>query len=544
MAPAARDRRPAADGRSGGGGGLFRTSALISAGVLVSRATGFARTVVLVAVLGTTSLADAYNFANNVPNIIYELVAGGVLSAVLLPLFVDLLGRRDREATSAVVSVSVVGLAVLAVLGILAAPLLGWGIAAVRGGPEQAEQQQALTVLLRWFMPQVFFYGVMTVVTSLLQARRRFGAAAFAPAVNNLVTISAYLLAPALAGVSLRDAGLGAALTDRWALTVLGLGTTLGVVANAAVLLPALRSERLGLRFRPRLGHPAIRRLGSASRGALGFVAVSQVGVVVTSLLANRYSEAGGYAAYTYASLFFYVAYGLLAVSITTALAPELASSAQAGDLGRLRSEWLRGLRLIVLLMAPASAGLAVLSLPLMRSLPLTAEGAELTASILAWFAAGLAAFSVYHYVVRSFYALSDTTTPFRLAVLQTALVLSAGLLLTPRFGLVGLAASYLFGFTASAVVGFSRFTHRIGRVPASQVAVLPRLVAASLAMAAVTAAVLRLMHWGSRSPSPLALAAVGTVVAGTSYVGYVWALRADADLRSLVALLGRFRRR
>jgi putative peptidoglycan lipid II flippase len=534
------DRRHAA-ARSGG---LLRSSALISAGVLVSRVTGFLRTVVLVGILGTTSLADAYNFANNVPNIVYELVAGGVLSAVLLPIFVDLLVRDDRKGASAVVSVSVVGLAGLTVVGLLSTPALAWAIAAVRGGPERADQQEALTILLRWFMPQVFFYGVMTVSTSLLQARRRFGAAAFAPAVNNLVTVAAYLLAPVVSGVGLKDVSLGGAIADRWTLTVLGLGTTLGVVANAAVLLPALRREHLGLRPTLAFGHPAIRRLGSASRGALGFVAVSQVTVIVTSLLANRYSDAGGYAAYTYASLFFYVAYGLLAVSITTALAPELASAAQAGDMARLRREWLRGLRLIVLLMAPASAGLVVLSLPLMRSLPLTAEGAELTAGILAWFAAGLAAFSVYHYVVRSFYALSDTSTPFRLAVLQNTLILAAGVTLTPRLGLLGLAASYVVGFSVSSVVGFSRFAHRIGGVPVSRVAVLPRMVAAAVAMAVVCAAVVTVLQWGDRSPPPVLVAGTGGVAGVVAYLAYLWALRADADLRALLRVARRVLRR
>ena len=521
-------------------GGLLRSSALISAGVLVSRATGFARTVVLVAILGTTSLADAYNFANNVPNILYELVAGGVLAAVLLPLFVDLLERGDRRGSSAVVTLSVAGLAALTVLGLLLSPALAWAIAAVRGGPERDLQQQALTVLLRWFMPQVFFYGVMTLCTSLLQARRRFGAAAFAPALNNLVTVAAYLLAPVLTGASLDDVGLGPAIADRWTLTVLGLGTTLGVVVNAAVLLPAVAHERLGLRATFAPHDPAVRRMLVASRGALGFVAVSQVAVIVTSLLANRYSDAGGYAAYTYASLFFYVAYGLLAVPITTAWGPELASAAQAGDRRRLRREWLRGLRLIVLLMAPASAGLVALAPPLMRSLPLTAEGAELTAGILAWFASGLAAFSVYQYVVRSFYALSDTSTPFRLAVLQNSLILAAGFVLTPRFGLLGLAASFVLGFVVVAVVGFSRFAHRIGRVPRSQVAVLPRLAAAAVAMAVVSAAAVALLEWGDRSvPAPVA-AAVGLVVAVGSYGAYLWALRADDDLRALVGLARR----
>ncbi len=520
--------------------GLFRSSALISAGVLVSRITGFARTVVLVAILGTTSLADAYNFANNVPNLLYELLAGGVLSAVLLPLFVDLLRRDDRDGTSVVATVSVAGLGVITVVGLLAAPGLAWAIAAVRGGAEQADQQRALTILLRWFLPQVFFYGVMTVSISLLQARRRFGAAAFAPAANNLVAIAAFLLAPTLSGVDLDTASVGAALADRWAFTVLGLGTTLGVVVNALLLLPSLRSEHLGLRPRYIRGHPALRRMATASKGALGFVAVSQISVIVTSLLANRYSVTGGYAAYTYANLFFYVAYGLLAVSITTALAPELAGAAQAGDLPRLRREWLRGLRLIILLMAPASFGLAVMAGPLMAALPFNQEGADLTAGILAWYGVGLGAFSVYQFVVRGYYSLSDTATPFRLALVQNGVIIGTGLVLAPRFGLRGLAASFAIGFVVSAVVSFSRFARRVGRFPISAVAVVPRMVAAALAMAAVTAAVVAVLGWGGRSlPAPV-VSAVGVSVAAASYPAFLWVFRADEDLRALVVLVRR----
>lgn len=520
--------------------GLLRSSALISAGVLLSRLTGFVRTLLLISVLGDGALADVYTFANNVPNLVYELVAGGVMSAVLLPLFVDLLRRDDREATSAVVSVAVGGLAALTVAGVVAAPALGWGIASLSGGVDKQAQQEAFVVLLRWFIPQIFFYGLLTILTALLQARRRFAAAAFAPVLNNVVVIATYLLVGRLTDLDLTETALPAALDERWVLAVLGLGTTLGVVVNAVALFPALRRSRLRLRARFAWHDPALRRLATSAKGALGYVLVSQVGVIVTSILANRFRDEGDYAAYTYANLLFYVAYGLLVVSITTALGPELATAAQTGDRRGLRREWLRGLRLIVLLMGPAAAGLAVLADPLMRSLPLPDDGAGVTAAIFAWYAVGLLPFSVIQHVVRAYYALSETRPPFRLAVLQYGVVIALGLVASPIFGVPGLAWAYAVGFLVTAVVAFSWFAHRLGVLRYSEVAVLPRMVGAALAMATVVAAVQALLVWGGREVDPYVGSALGVLVGAVAYPAFLWGLRADGDLRALLDVLRR----
>jgi putative peptidoglycan lipid II flippase len=520
--------------------GLMRSSAVISAGVALSRLTGFLRTVLLVHVLADQALADVYTFSNNVPNIVYELVAGGVLSAVLLPMFVDLLRTDDREATSAVVTVAVGGLAALTVAGVLAAPALGWAIAELSGGSDRAAQEEALVLLLRWFIPQIFFYGVITVTTALLQARRRFGAVAFAPVLNNLVVIGAYLAAQRASDVELSEVPLRQALDQPVALTILGLGTTAGVVVNAVVLLPFVRRARIHVGFRLSLSHPALRRLGTLSKGALGYVLVSQVGVVATSLLANRYRDDGGYAAYTYANLFFFVVYGLLAVSITTALGPELATAAQVGDRAGLRREWVRGLRLIVLLVAPASAGLAVIAGPLMRILPLSDDGAALTSTIFAWFCIGLVPFSVFQHTVRGYYAVSETSQPFRLAIVQYGVVVGLGVVASPLFGIPGLAAAYAIGFVVSAVVAFARFARRLGRIPVGEVRAVPRMAGAALGAATMMAATVTVLQWGSRSPSDVLVAVVAATVGVVAYPAYLWGFGAADDLGRLVAALRR----
>ncbi|MGD9752310.1 MAG: murein biosynthesis integral membrane protein MurJ [Acidimicrobiia bacterium] len=519
--------------------GLLRSSAVISAGVLLSRLTGLLRTVVLIALLDNSPLGDVYNFANNVPNLVYELLAGGVLSAVLLPLFVDLLRNEDTDGISALVSVSVGALAAVTVAGVLAAPALGWAIAGLGGGAaDRAAEQAATTALLRWFIPQVFFYGLITVVTALLQARRRFAAAAFAPALNNVVVIGTYLVVGRVTSLDLTIAPLDEVLREPRTLALLGAGTTLGVAVSAFGLLPSLAGSGVRLRANPDRRNPAVASMLVAARGALGFVLVSQLGVTITSALAKRYRlDEGDYSAWNYANLLFFVVYGLLVVSITTALGPELATAAQTGDQRGVRREWLRGLRLIVLLMAPASAALGVLALPLMRILPFRAEAAGTTATIFRLFCFGLLPFSIVQHIIRASYALSERREPFRLAVVQNGVVVGLGIVFTPLFAITGLSVVYIVGYVVTAVVAFSHFAHRLGRLRFSEVAMLPRMVAAAVAMATVVAASQALLTWGSRTVPAVVAVAVGTVVGGVTYPAFLWGLRADGDLRALLAI-------
>ncbi len=526
------------------GVGLVRSSALISAGVLLSRLTGLVRLLLLVSVLGEGGLGDVYAFANNVPNLIYELLAGGVLSAVLLPLFVDLLRHDDRDALSVVVTASVVALGVVTVAGVVAAPAVGWAVARISGGGDQAAQQEAFVQLLRWFVPQVFFYGVITVVSSLLQARRRFAAAAFAPVLNNVVVIATLVALQQRSQLDLAGASLPAVLADPGTLTILGVGTTAGVALNAVALLPSLQHCRLGLRFRPRWRDPVLVRLWAAGRGALGFVVVSQVGVMVTSLMANAWKEQGQFVAYVYSGLLLFVAYGVLVVSVTTAVGPELAATAQSGDEVGFRLAWLRGLRLIVLLTAPASAAMVVLARPIFALLPITDDSAQLYAWLFQVFSVGLLPFSISQYVIRSSYARSDTRTPVRIAAVQYGVVIGLGLLVAPIYQVPGLSVAYAIGYGAAGMMAFSWFARSLGRLRYSEVAMLPRMVAAAVGMAVVVAAVQALLGWGSRTTPPMVQLVAGGLVGVTVYPGFLWALGANSDLQAGIDLGRRVLRR
>jgi putative peptidoglycan lipid II flippase len=442
---------------------LLRSSATVAVGSLLSRLTGLVRLYATGRAIGTVSwLAGAYNASNNVPNIVYELAVGGVLSASLVPLFVD-----------------------------------------------------------------------------RLEARRRFAAAAFAPAVNNLVATAALLALPAVVTGDLRGANpLTVALAEPRVLLWLGLGTTLGVVASAAVVVPVLLDRQLHLRFRPNLRHPLVGRLLRLSGWTVGYVAANQATSVVTILVANR-APKGAIAAYDYAYIFFIVPHGLLAVSFMTALTPELARYAQRRDLRGLRREWTNGLRLTGLLMLPAAVGLFVLAQPVVGLLFSGRQDVLLTAGTLRAFAVGLAGFSLYLFALRPFYAEGNLRVPFRLNVIENAVQIGLTVVLGLAAGAAGLALAHSIAYLVAAVLAFAATARHLGRVPLSSVAPLRGMAIAALAMGVVTAASLTLVRWlahglGFGLP-PLAEVVVGVAVGVPAYVAYLRGFGAAGDLEPIL---------
>ena len=181
---------------------LGRSTAVMALGTLLSRVTGLGRVVVLAYVLGATRLADSYNLANNTPNMIFDLVLGGVLSATLVPVFVERLITRDDDEASRAVS---------AVLTLAAAVLTVASVATVAGAPwivrlynslnhtgAARDEQAVATVFLALFAPQVAFYGFAALAEAVLNARRRFAAPKFAPVLNNVVTMAVLFAAYAM----------------------------------------------------------------------------------------------------------------------------------------------------------------------------------------------------------------------------------------------------------------------------------------------------------------------------------------------------------
>ncbi len=458
--PPPRARATTTDTRS-----LFRSSAVVGAGTMLSRITGLIRVIVLLRALGGGGtrfpLAEAYNLANTTPNMIYDLLLGGVLSATLVPVFVDLTRDRDDDGISAVLSIGTAVLVALTTATILAAPYI-FRLYTFGKDPAEAHRLAAAGVpLLRFFLPQVLFYGLTALATALLNARRSFLAPAFAPVANNLVVIALLFSLPVVASGRLT---LDRVLQDKVLLVVLGLGTTAGILAMSAAMYPALRNT--GIRFRPNFDwhHPALRRMLTLSGWTLGYVVVNQLSFLTITNLADRVS---GVTYYANGFAFFQLPYGLFAVSIMTTFEPDLASLASARDFPGFRQRFLLGLRSLLLVILPASAGAFVLARPLLGSITLAGglyRGAEakVTGETLAMFSLGLTGFSVYLYTLRAFYALKNTRFPFFAAILQNGLNVLLGIALFSRFQVQGLAFAYSLSYTIGAVAVFAALRYRL----------------------------------------------------------------------------------
>jgi putative peptidoglycan lipid II flippase len=505
---------------------LLRDNLGVAAGTGLSRVTGVARLGALYVAAGP-ALRDAYVLANNTPNIIYELILGGILTATLVPLFTEQLEHADEEGTSAVVSVAVVALGALTLLSLVAAPLLILLYGTNPGPGVDAGDLRSVGIRLSLlFAPQVFFYGLMALGTALLNARRRFIAAAWAPVLNNVVVITILLL------VGLLDLGgdqpLDRVVGDTGLLLVLGLGTTAGIVAMTVALLPPLRRAGVRLRFRPDWHNPGVRKAMALSGWTIGYVIANQVAAQTVNVLAKPGS--GDVTNYNVAFMFFQLPHGLLAVSLMTTFQPDLSRAAVHRDWSRFNERLLLGLRLLSLVVVPAAVGYLALTLSVggaAEANDVMSEGATLPiARILAGFALGLIGFSTYLFVLRAFYALQDTRTPFFLNCVENLCNIVLAIVLVRSFGVVGLAVAYAVAYSVAAVLSLAVL---ITRHPGFDLAGLLRssvdVVLAALLMFAAVAAVVGLLPTGSTTE--VVLATVAAVLVGViAYGGGVVALR------------------
>ena len=446
--------------------GLLRSNLIVASGTAVSRLTGFVRTFLIVYLL-FGGLGDAFINANNTPNMIYELILGGILTASLVPLFSDDLERGDgKEATSAIISVALVALVIVTIIGIIGGPLL---ILLFSTGSADIRKQDYIDVgipLALLFAPQIFFYGLMAVWSAVLNARRRFLAAAWAPVLNNLIAIATLIYAGRLvedrlragAGVDAarKDPGLSlhAALDDRTILWILGIGSTLGIAVMALSLYPALRRSGFRLKFQLKLRHPAVQRALRLSFWTLGYVIANQIAVVVIQILAEPSS--GDASDYQVSYQWFQLPHALLAVSIMVTFEPLLGRADSRGDLKDFNTQLLLGFRLIGLLIIPAAAGYVALPLGL-DSITFDATGPLETilrlTGIIAAFAIGLPGFSTYLYALRGFYAKKNTKIPFVINCVENAINIVLAILFVRWWGVVGLALAFAVAYSVSAVI-------------------------------------------------------------------------------------------
>lgn len=526
--------------------GSVRSMAL---GTAASRLTGFLRTAVLGAVLGVQGLSLAYNVANTTPNIVYDLLLGGVLSAVVVPLLVRA-ANEDPDGGTAygqrLLTLVALALAGASLVLVLAAPLV---VDLYLPSSVPAAERELAIAFARFFLPQVLFYGAGAVMGAVLNTRGRFGAPMWAPVLNNVVVIATGLLFFLLPG-----GGPGAGEVSTAQVLVLGVGTTLGVVAQTVALLPSL--WRAGFRLRPRFDFrgTGLGQAGRLARWVFLYVLANQLAYLVVVRLASAAFDATpdrSYASFTFAYVLWQLPFGIVAVSVITGLLPGMSRSAAAARVDDLRSQLNRGIRLTVALLIPPTAAFIVLGGDLAVVVfgrgNTTVEQARFIGVLLAVFAVGLVPFSAYQLQLRAFYALQDTRTPFLVNLSVNGSVVAADLLLyavlPDRLRVVGLAAgqslSYLVGLAVCSAVLAKRLDGlRAG--PVVRTAVRCAVAAVVPSLAAALAALVVHRAFGAGAVAAAGALALGGAVLTCGYVLAARRLRVREVTEALGPVLGR----
>ena len=508
-------------------GGLLRSNVVVAMGTLLSRVTGLIRVMVLGFVVGQTSLADVYNGANSTPNTIYELLLGGVLSASLVPMFTKQFERKDDEATRAVITVSIIAISLLTVVAVLAAPLI-FRLYSLDPKVDATQYRAVGTALARIFLVQIFFYGLSAIGTSLLNARRRFFAAAWAPVLANVVIVASLLAVPAV--MDHQTPVIGDVLTNSSLRLTLGLGATLGIATMAFALYPAMKAAGVPLRISTNLRHPAVKQLAKLSGWTLGYAVANQIAIIVVQNLALS-RGAGQADAYTKAFTFFVLPHGLLAVSIATTFEPEMARNVVRRDKASFIDQSSLGIRMVALLTLPAGLGLFVLRRPIIGGIlqhgKFTSLAALNTSRALAGFAIGLVGFSVYLFTLRAFYAHHDARTPFVINLFENAINIVLAVVLVSRYGVLGLGLSFGVAYLISSVLALLVLSYKVPGFALWPVyESLWRMLLAGIVMAEVVWGVARVV--GSNSGAgALARTLAGTIIGACVYVAVLLALRA-----------------
>lgn len=514
---------------------LARASSIMAAGTAVSRLLGFVRAAGLIAVVGLSiSAGDAFDLANSAPNVIHAVVAGGVLNAVLVPQVVramarDTSGRQGGDYVDRLVTVAVLVMGVVTVAVAVGAPL----VVDLFGSDDLSGPQRALTLAFAyWCLPQVFFYALYTLLGQILNARGSFGPYMWAPAVNNVVAlagIAVFLLVYggfASGGPGDPDGADGGLAWSGAQVALLAGTATLGVVAQALVLLVPLR--RLGLRLRPRFGlrGMGLRTAGIVAGWSFGIVAVGTLGFLVVSRIATGARmetdatsvSTPGLLAWSTAFLIFMVPHSLVAVSVVTALFTSLSTSAAAGRTREVVEATSTGLRTVGVVSVLGLVGMAVLPVPLLVLVSGSLPQSRAVAPVLVAMGASLVFFSALYLLQRVFYAYEDARTPFLLQCVSVGVWLAgsgaSAVLLGPSQRLVGVAASMSAGVAVAAVLALVLVRRRLGSVDGAAVLrTHVRLVLAG-AVAAVVGVLVSRAVGGSAVDGRLE-AAVALVVAG-----------------------------
>ena len=454
--------RAAADG---GSASIVGSSSVMAVGTLGSRLTGFLRTLVQASVLGSGLVGDVYNLSNTLPNVVYNLALGGILTSVIVPLIVAA-GRRGSDRSDSydqrmftLITFALAGITAVAMLFVVPIVHLYSGSTVDHPAPEHLAIIWAL-----FFIPQIFFYGVSSLIGAILNSRGSFAAPMWTPIVNNVVVLAVLGLTAAVVHLgkdpnTISGTGVG----------LLGIGTTLGIVVQTAALVPALR--RVGFRWHPQLDfrRTEVAEIGRMGGWMFGYIAATQVAFLVTTRLAG--DTGSGLNEYNYAWLLFQLPYAVVGISVITALLPRMSSHASQRRFGLVRQDFSTGVRLASAIVVPSSLILAVLGPKLGEVLfshgNFGSVAARETGVVFAILCLGLLPYMMFQLQLRVFYSVHDSKTPALIGLVTMAVNIVANLLALTLLHhkpelVVGLAAGFGLSNVAGTLIAWRLLATRL----------------------------------------------------------------------------------
>ena len=479
---------------------LARSSKVMALGTLASRGTGFLRTLVLVIALGQLSLSSAYNNSNTLPNTVYYLMLGGIFTSVVVPMLVRAAKEdpdRGEGYARRIYSLGVIALlAITVVATALAVPIVDLYASNIK----DAGEHHVMVLFAYFFIPQIFFYGMDSLLGAILNVRGRFGANMWTPVINNVVVIIVALLYMATVH------NINADTVSTSGIFLLGIGTTLGIVIQSICLFPVMRRAGFRMNVTFDFRREEISEIGRMSVWMFGYVATQWLGNLVAQRVANSAGNSApgaGYPAYAYAWQLFQLPYAIVGISVISALLPRMSGHATDRKYSLVRDDFSKGVRVASVIVVPAAVFLAVLGAPLCEFLfahgKTTTGQARYIGEVFGAFSIGLVAFMLTQLQLRVFYSFRENKTPAVIGMIMLIVGVIGNLValevLPPTRTVVGLAFSYDLVTLTGAVIAWPLLLRRVGsldgwRITRSLVrmvlATLPGLLFAFVVMAVV----------------------------------------------------------
>lgn len=516
---------------------LFRASGIMALGTIISRITGFIRGILIVAVLGTALLADTYNVANTMPNILYNLLVGGALTAIFIPQLVRSFDQEDGGdgfASRLITTISLI-LMVLVVIGVYFAPALVRLYAPEFFTPGFESEKEIAVAFTRYCLPQIFFLGLFTMLGQVANARGSFGPLMWAPIANNIVGIVLF------GGFLFFSSDITVSTITSTQILILGWGTTISVVVQALVLIPVIK--RLGVKLRPQWGLAGLGKSFGLAGWTLVYVLISQLGYLVTVNVATsaavRSAQEGvergvGYTPYTFAYFVMLLPYSIVTISIITAILPHLSRLALAKNREEVRLQLIRAIKLVGVITIPSAVAFLFFG-PLITQvifIGVPIEDSRYIGYVLSALSFGLVAFSINLILIRGFNAFEDTRTQvisiLIINVISVALSYLFLNILKNQWVTIGLGVAFSISYIVGLLITLSLLKKHTGPIKIKDfIGQHLRLIGASVAVMAPLFGLTQYIAWVGVELTPLARAGELAIVMVMAFFGYLIASKA-----------------